>query len=73
MTSEELIKIFDPEQTDESLKVKTIKEDISGLETPPEENVIQALMRIIKKPTIPEASEGVYDAVVAYLKSICRY
>ena len=73
MEKEEIIRIFDPEQTDEELKKKTIKDEFEGLESPPVEEVIQTLMRIIKKPTISEASNGVYDAVVSYLKSISRF
>lgn len=71
MTSEELIEIFDAEQNDENKKKEVVKA-LVGKETP-EEKVIQTLFRIIRKPTIPEASEGVYDAVLEYLKSINRY
>ena len=56
----------------EAGKKELIKKLVS-LDTPPSEPVIQALMRIIKKPSIPEASQGVFDDTVDYLKSICRY
>lgn len=52
------------------LKVKMIRDDLAEREMSPDETVIQPLMRIIRKPSIPETYEGVYDAVVDYFKSI---
>ena len=72
MTEEEMISVLDPDQTDEAKKKELIRE-LGKLESPPSEQVIQTLMRIIRKPTIPEASERVYDDVLDYLKSINRY
>lgn len=72
MTEEEMISVLDPEQTDEAEKKELIKE-LGNLDCPPSEQVIQTLMRIIRKPTIPEASERVYDDALEYLKSINRY
>lgn len=71
MTEEEMLEVLGSEQTDEQKKKDLIKELSAG--DPPGETVIQAMMRIIRKPTIPEASENVYDCVLEYLKSICRY
>lgn len=70
MTVEEMLEVLESEQED---KKKDLVKELSGQEEPPCENVIQAMMRIIKKPTIPEASEGVYDAILEYLKGINRY
>ena len=72
MTEEEMISVLDPDQTDEAKKKDLIRE-LGGLESPPSEQVIQTLMRVIRKPTIPEASERVYDDALEYLKSINRY
>ena len=72
MTEEEMIKVLDKENTDEAAKIELIK-SMADLQKPPSEPVIQELMRIIRKPDIPEAAEGVYDAAVGYLKSISRY
>ena len=72
MTDEEMLQVLDPEQTDEAKKKELIGE-LSKLDAPPSEQIVQAVMRLIRKPTIPEASEKVYDEAVAYLKSICRY
>ena len=73
MTEEEMIDALIPDQEDEAKKISLINDELAGLENPPGEAVIQALMRIIRKPTIPEASERVYDAAVEYLKGINRY
>ena len=72
MTDEEMLQVLDANQSDENKKKELIKE-LSQLDIPPSEQIVQAVMRLIRKPTIPEASENVYDAAVAYLKSICRY
>jgi len=72
MTEEDMISVLDRDNSDEESKKELIKKLVS-LDTPPSEPVIQALMRIIKKPSIPEASQGVFDDTVDYLKSICRY
>ena len=73
MTDEEILEILDPEQIDEGKKKSLLSEELPKLEKTPSEQVIQGIMRLIRKPTIPEASEGVYDEAVKYLKSICRY
>ena len=57
----------------EVLEKNLLSEELPKLEKAPSEQVIQGIMRLIRKPTIPEASEGVYDDAVKYLKSICRY
>lgn len=72
MTEEEMISTLDRDNSDEGSKKELIKKLVC-LDAPPSEAVIQALMRIIKKPSIPEASQGVFDDTAAYLKSICRY
>lgn len=73
MTEEEILEILDQDQTDEEKKKKLLAEELPELDAPPSEKVIQGIMRLIRKPTIPEASERVYDEAVKYLKSICRY
>lgn len=72
MTEEDMISVLDRDNSDEESKKELIK-SLTELEVPPAEPVIRALMRIIKKPSIPEASQGVFDDTVDYLKSICRY
>ena len=73
MTEEEMLDALKPDQEDEAKKISLINDELAGLGNPPGEAVIQALMRIVRKPTIPEASERVYDAAVEYLKGINRY
>ncbi|MBQ3404260.1 MAG: DNA-processing protein DprA [Oscillospiraceae bacterium] len=61
------------EQTDEEKKKDLITNEIPKLGEHPSEEIVRILFRIIKKPTINEATSGVYDAAVSYLKSIQRY
>ncbi len=72
METDDIIKTLSSEATDEAAKLDLLQKKLPEGD-PPEEKVIQAIMRIIRKPNIPEASEGVYDAAVSYLKSIQRY
>ena len=73
MDETSILQELSPDQTDEQLKLKLLNEILPAEDKAPDENIVQAIFRIIRKPTIPEASEGVYDAAVTYLKSISRY
>lgn len=73
MDAEEIKNILDAEQTDEEKKKDLITNEIPKLGEHPSEEIVRILFRIIKKPTINEATSGVYDAAVSYLKSIQRY
>ncbi len=71
--SDSIIKVLDKEQGNEEWKVNVIQELIPKIDGGANEAVVQALIRLVRRPTIEESTDGPCAEAKIYLQSINRY